>query len=153
MSSCGFLGVFVSPSFSFSHIHLQSFLLMLASKQSGSTVQLSLLWLFVQSPPNKNKYTTLCEGHSELPIHADPCLSQSPQQPITTAMECRETIATARPWMLLAGSIQRHRKETEVKCLKSIPLSAVLLMDLQAQTGTCGICEWLSVTNLQGNGY
>lgn len=77
-----------------------------------------------------NKYRPLV-SHSKLPIHADPCLSQFPQQPITTVLECGGTIATARPWMLLPGSIQQNRKETEVKYLKSISLAAELLMNLQ----------------------
>lgn len=83
---------------------------MLASKQSSSTVFGAAV---IQSPPSKTKYRTFCKGHSELPIHADPCLSQFPQQPITTALECRETIATQGHeyyWRGQFSDIEKRRK-------------------------------------------
>lgn len=78
-------------------------------------IELYLEWLSNQGPQSKYEYSAFCQGHSKLPIHTAPCLPQFPQQPITNALESRETIATLRPWMLLAGSIEWKRKETEVK--------------------------------------
>lgn len=69
-------------------------------------IELYLEWLSNQGPQSKYEYSTFCQGHSKLPIHTASCLPQFPQQPITIAMESRETIATLRPWMLLAGSME-----------------------------------------------
>lgn len=68
--------------------------------------ELYLQGLSNQGPQSKYEYSIFCQGHSKLPIHTAPCLPQFPQQPITIALESRETIATQRPWMLLAGSTQ-----------------------------------------------
>lgn len=69
-------------------------------------IELYFEWLFNQGPQSKYEYSAFCQGHSKLPIHTAPCLPQFPQQPITIALESRETIATLGPWMLLAGSIE-----------------------------------------------
>lgn len=94
------------------------------------SIELYLEWLSNQGPQSKYEYSTFCQGHSKLPIHTAPCLSQFPQQPITTALESRETIATMRPWMLLAGSIEWKRKETEVKKKKKKPVESLQLPNL-----------------------
>lgn len=125
-------------------------------------IELYLEWLSNQGPQSKYEYSTLCQGHSKLPIHTAPCLPQFPQQPITIAMESRETIATLRPWMLLAGSMEWKKKETEVKFkekptesmqLPKLPpscedLTVSLLMNLLwAQIDTVLMAHWLDAAH------